>query len=220
MTHLYHYVPSWFLGYDLLFELVFAIIALVISIYAFKVYKLTEQKQSKIFGIAFLLISTSYFIQIFLNFILILRLNENISLITKIIHLEIINTIGIYSYMFFFIAGLITLTYMTLKIKSIKTYSLLFIVIILSILLCNNTYMFFLISSILLSYILIHYIINYINKKQAKTLLVLFAFAFLLFSSIHFIFSVNHEIYYVIGHFFELIAYILIFINLVLALKK
>jgi len=220
MANLYM-VPNWFLGYDLILELAFAIISLIVSIYSFKIYRLSEQTQSKLFGIAFLFISISYFIQSFLNFTIISKLNENIRIILKIISVNVLNTIGIYAHILFFITGLITLTYMTLKIKSAKTYSLLFITIILSLVFSSNKlYLFYLLSSILLIYILIHYLTNYLKNKQSKTLLVLAAFAFLLFGSIHFIFAVNHSLYYVIGHSLELIAYLLILINLILVVRK
>nr|MCK4929463.1 hypothetical protein [Nanoarchaeota archaeon] len=220
MVHL-PIVPEWFLGYDIILELAFAIITLIVSIYAFKIYKLSGQRQSKFFGIAFLFISIAYFIQSFLNFVILSKLNENICRGLKIASVNFLNSIGIYAYIIFFGIGLITLTYMTLRIKSAKIYSLLLIIILLSFLSSSNTlYLFYLLSSVLLIYIFIHYLMNYLKNKQAKTLLVLVAFAFLLFGSIHFIFSVNHGLYYVIGHFLELIAYLFILINLILVVKK
>lgn len=220
MVYLY-LVPKWFFGYDVLFELAFALITLFVSFYAFRVYKLSEQNQSKLFGISFLFISISYFVQAFLNFAIISKLNEDIRLVLKINTINTLVGMEIYAHMIFVAAGLITLAYMTLKVKSAKLYSLLLVTILLSLFFSSNKlYMFYLLSSILLIYIFIHYLVNYFNKKKIKTLLVVIAFAFLLFGKIHFMFSVNHEVYYAIGHFLELIAYLLILINLVLVLRK
>ena len=214
-------VPKWFFGYDVILELAFAVITLIVSIYAFKIYKLSGQRQSKLFGIAFLFISVSYFIQSFLNFTIISKLNQNICTILKINSVNVLNSIGLYAYSLFFIAGLITLAYMTLGVKSAKIYSLSIIVIISSLLLTSNElYLFYFLSSVLLAYIFAHYFVNYLNNKKLNTLLVLIAFAFLLFGNIHFIFSVNHGLYYAIGHFLELVAYMLILVNLVLVVKK
>lgn len=213
--------PRWFFGYDVMLELAFAVITLIVGIYAFKVYKLSGQRQSKLFGIAFLFISVSYFIQSFLNFAIISKLNEKICTALKINSVDVLNSIGLYAYMLFFITGLITLVYMTLRFKSVKTYSLSLIIIILSLLFTSNSlHLFYLLSSILLIYIFIHYFLNYLNNKKLNTLLILIAFAFLLFGHIHFIFSVDHGLYYVIGHFLEIIAYTLILINLILVVKK
>lgn len=204
-------VPKWFFGYDIALELALAVITLIVSLYAFKIYKLSEQRQSKLFGIAFLFFSISYFIQSFLNICRIIKINN----------INIVNSIGVYTHINFFIIGLVTLTYMTLKIKSMKTYSLLLITMLLSLLFsANKIYLFYLLSSILLIYIIIHYFINYLKNKKPKALLVLIAFAFLLFGNIHFIFSINYGLYYVIGHFLELIAYLLILIDLILVVRK
>lgn len=220
MVHL-PFVPEWFFGYDVLLELAFAVITLIVSFYAFKIYKLSGQRQSKLFGTAFLFISVSYFVQSFLNFLIISKLNENICATFKINSIHFFNTLGVYTHIILFGIGLVTLTYMTLRIKNVKTYSLLLIITILSLLLSSNTlYLFYLLSSVLLIYIFVHYLTNYLNNKQSKTLLVLIAFAMLLFGHIHFIFSLNHGLYYVIGHFLELVAYLLILINLILVVKK
>jgi len=220
MVHL-NLIPSWFLGYNIFFEFLFAIITLVVGIYAFKLYSISEQKQSKLFGIAFLFISTHYFIQSFLNASILFKLGENICTIMKIQGIELLNIYGIYSHMFFFMLGLITLTYMTLKIQDKKIYSLLLIIPFLSILFSTNKiYLFYLFSSIYLIYISAYYFKNYLENKKIKTLLVLVAFLFLLFGNIHFIFSINHGAYYIIGHFLEFVAYSLILINLLLILKN
>ena len=214
-------VPEWFFGYDVMLELAFAVITLIVSIYAFKIWKLSGQRQSKLFGIAFLFISISYFIQSFLNFAIISQLNENICTALKINSVNVLNSIGLYAYMLFFITGLVTLAYIALKVKNVKAYSLLFAVIIFSLLFnSNNLYLFYFLSSVLLAYVFIHYFVNYLTNKKLNTLLVLIAFAFLLFGSIHFIFSVDHGLYYAMGHFLELIAYMLILVNLVLVVKK
>src|SRR4030042_337553 len=125
-------VPNWFLGYDILLELAFAIVSLIVGIYAFKIYRLSEQQESKLFSIAFFSISVSYFIQSFLNFAIISELNENISILLRINNINTMNSLGIFAHMIFFMAGLITLVYMTLRIRSVKAYSLLLIIIMLS----------------------------------------------------------------------------------------
>ena len=61
-------IPKWFFGYGVAFELIFAIITLAVALYSFKVYKLSNQNQPKLFGIAFLFFSISYFIQSILLF--------------------------------------------------------------------------------------------------------------------------------------------------------
>ena len=214
-------VPSWFFGYDIVLELAFAIITLIVSIFSFKIFKLTKQRQLKLFGISFLFISLSYFVQSFVNFAIVIKLNEEICRIIKVITVNTWNTFGIYAYVILFVAGLITLAYMTFKVNNNKIYLLLLMVSVFALLISPNTlYLYHIISSILLTFIVLHYFKNYIKRKQLKTLLVLSAFIFLLFGRVHFILSVNHGLYYILGHFLELFAYLLILTNLLLVIRK
>ena len=64
-----------------------------------------------------------------------------------------------------------------------------------------------------------HFIKNYMNKKHPNTLLIALAFLFLLFGSFHFLISVDHQLFYAIGHILELFAYLLILLNLYLVRK-
>ncbi|MBR9704815.1 hypothetical protein GOV12_05360 [Candidatus Pacearchaeota archaeon] len=214
-------VPNWFFGLDIIFELAFAIITFFLSLYAFKIYKLSDQKQSRLFGISFLLFSISYFIQSIINLSILTKFGENIHVLIKLKEISLLNYIGIYTHLIFFLIGLLTLTYMTFKIQNKKLYILLFLVSMLSLFLSmNKIYWFYFLASIFLIFIVIHYFNNYVRYKQVNNLLVLIAFIMLLFGHIHFIFSVNHAFFYVIGHFLELGAYILILISLLRMFRK
>jgi hypothetical protein len=214
-------VPSWFFNYGMLFELAFAIITLIVGIFAFKIHKLSEQKSAKLFGISFIFISLHYFIQSLLNFSILSTLNQNVCNLMKIDSVNSLNIMGAYSHMLFFIIGLATLTYMTLKIKNKTAYTLLLAITLVSIIFSENKLLlFYATASTFLIFITIHYIKNYLKNKQIRTLFILIAFIFLLFGNLHFIFSVNHATYYVIGHFLELIAYLLILLNFILVQKK
>jgi hypothetical protein len=214
-------IPEWFFGYDIFLEFIFAIVTLVVGYYAFKIYKLSKQERLKLFGIAFLFFSISYAVQSILNFAIISELNENVSDFFNIETVASLNLAATYFYLLFFMTALVTLTYMTLHVKSAKTYSLLLVLSLLSIFLSvNKVYAFYLVSSFLLVFILMYYFLNFLENKQLNTFLIFVAFALLLFSSFHFILSVNHEIYYVLGHVFELAAYCLILVNLLLVLKN
>jgi hypothetical protein len=214
-------VPEWFFGYDVMLEFAFAIITLIVGFFAIKIYRLSGQRQSKFFGISFFLISTSYFFQSLSNLAMISSLGENICTALQITSISTFNALGIYAHMIFFGLGVVTLTYMTFQVKSTKPYSLLAVIVLLSILFsANQLFLFYLLCSVMLIYICIHYLLNYFKHRKASTLLVLVAFIFLLFGKIHFIFSVNHGNYYVIGHVLGFIGYILILINLILLIRK
>jgi hypothetical protein len=220
MANLY-LIPPWFYGYDAILELTFAIVTLVVCVFAFKIYNLSEQRQSKLFGFSFLFISLAYFLQSIVNFIIFTKLSQSINKFVIFSHFNLLNLIGIYGYVFFFMLGLITLTYMTLKIKSIKVYSLLFITLMTALFFTDERlYLFYVLSSILIAYVTWFYLTNYMNNKKLKTFLVLIAFVFLLVATINFTFSINNAQSYVLGHISKFIAYILILISLILIFRK
>ena len=144
-------VPPWFLGYNIILEAIFALVTLIVSRYAFKIHRLTEQRQLRLFGTAFLAISISYFIQSFLNLAILSNLTEKICHMVKAENINTLNLIGIYTYVIFFSFGLLMLFYMTLKIKDIRIFSFLLIVVLSAIFVSINVlFMFYLISSIIL----------------------------------------------------------------------
>lgn len=214
-------IPNWFINYELIFEFAFAIITLLVSLYSFKVYRLSEQKKSRTFGAAFLLISISYFIQAFINFAIRAELNERVLNIIELKNLIAINNISIFFHMMFFIFGLVTLIYMILGGKNRLLYIISLAVSALFIFASANAIFFFYIfSSLLLIFILSDYVHNHFKKKADKALFVTIAFFCLLIGQLQFIFLANNPIFWIVGNFLELIAYVFILINLLRVIKK
>lgn len=217
MSHLY-LVPNWFFIYSLLFEVVFAVAAGLVSYFSFKVYSVSKQREIKLFGIGFMFISASYLIWLLMNLSLLKYFTSSI-LILELDTLVLISAFEVYAHMTLFIVGLLTIVYATFKTDNKRAYSLLIILTMVSVLAsCNKAVAFYLVASILLLYIIMHYLYNYLNDKNSKVLMVLIAFCLLFLSHAHFIFATN-AIYYVLGHVFELMAYFLISIRLILLRK-
>jgi hypothetical protein len=212
--------PSWFFGIDVGLELAFAVVTLIVALFALKIYRLSDQQQAKLFGISFLLISISYFIQSLLNYLIISKLDQNISSVMKLQSVIFLDTIEIYAHMVLMMAGLALLAYMTFRTTKLRLYLLLLISSLGAIFMSENTlYMFFLMTSLYLLFICWHQFDTYIRNRDTKTLLIVLAFILLLFGQIHFIISVNHELFYVIGHVLELLAYLLVLWNFYLVQK-
>ncbi len=217
----YYIVPPWFFGYDVLFEFIFAVITLIVGIYAFRVYKLSQQEQPKFFSIAFLLVSVSYFAKSVFNFMVINALNGPASVFLRLNNVAAFNTLGMLLHILFFISGISLLVYMMLKIKSLKAYFLLTTTLCLSLIFNDDRgYVFYVLTSLLFIYLCWLYLANYIKNKQHRTLLVLSAFICLLIGHATYIFAETQPLPYVIGHFLELAAYLLILLNLILIVRK
>jgi len=214
-------VSGWSFGYDLIFESVFAIISLILAIFAFQIYKLAGEDKSRLFGVSFLLISISYFVQIAFNLVYASNLGTSICTLANLPSNNAILYYGNYLHFLFMIIGLAVLLYMTFDINHSEILWFLVILSTVSLLVSSNEfYAFYLLSTIYLAFITWYFIRNYFRKKQKLSLMTAVAFSFLLFGSFHFFLSVNHQLYFIIGYFLELIAYILILLNLILVQKK
>jgi hypothetical protein len=213
--------PVWFFNYDVGFELFFAIISLVIGIFALKINRIVSINQAKLFGISFILISVSYLLETIFNFLVVSSLNQYVCTTINCSSATMLDYYGLYLHLFFMMTGLILLLYMTFRSNNAKIFWAIEAVSLFGVLLSANPIIaFYLISSICLTFITWYYINNYLNNRQTKTLLIAGAFICILFGTIHFFLSVNHQLFYVIAHFLEMIAYILILLNFYLVLKR
>jgi hypothetical protein len=215
------FIPPWFFNYGIMFQIAFAIITLFVSIYSFRVYRLSGQKKSRTFGVAFLFISISYFIQSFINLAILAELNEKVFSVIEFRNLITMDNIAIFFHMIFFIFGLVTLIYMILGGKNRLLYIISLAVSTLFVFASADSMAFFYVfSSLLLIFILTDYVGHYFRNKDGKTFLVMLAFVFLLIGHLNFIFLVNNPILYVVGNLLELAAYLLILVNLIRVIKK
>lgn len=213
--------PTWFFTYSIFLEVLFAIITLIVSYYAFKIYRLTDQKPTKLFSTAFIFIALSYTIQALLNSIILWKFTDNVINIMRLRDAALLNLFGLYAHALFFIIGLSILAYVHFKTDNIKILFLMISLVVASIFFSwNKLMLFYFLSSIILLFIVLNYFMNYTRKKNTNTFLVLIGMIFLLFASLHFLFAIDHEIYYVIGHVLDFFAYSFILINLIIILKN
>ncbi len=219
MTYFY-IIPNWFLGFDSTLELLFGIITLFIAGIAAYIYKITREKNIGYFSIAFFLISASYLIWATINLLVVSKLAEGVPLLT-LENLSHIWRLGLYGYMALFTAGLVTLVYATLNIKRSDIYHLMIGLPLIAIAgSLQKLIIFRIVAVFLLSFIVYHYLLEWIDRKNNKTLLVLFAFSFLLASNVGLIFSPFYTSPYVVSHIIELGAYTLFTISLLRSLRK
>lgn len=207
--------PHWFFGYDIVLEILFAIICLMISLYAFKIYKKTDELKLKLFGLAFLFISLSYIIQSIFSFLIISKTDITLCSIINIKSIHLFNLLGMYTHIILMTAGLVTLAYTTFQINKRRLLVLLLVISILGIFMSKNSIdIFFLFTTIYLIILAYHFIKNHFEKKNEHSLIIASAFICLFLAYINYIISLAYPFFYVFGHLLELIAYVLILWNL------
>ena len=219
MERLY-FLPQWFIMYGLGLELVFAIITFLVALYAYKVYKLTSQKEHKLFSLGFLLVSFSYICWFILNLFALIELNDNLLTLEIGNAVKLIN-LGAYLHILFSLLGLIFLVYTSLKVKRAGIFVLISSLTIFSILLTDRkALMFYFLSSILVLYLVAHYFLEYRKKKNIRLIVMSSAFFFLFLGTFELIFTSRYSEDYVVGHIFILISYLIILLNLASVFKN
>ncbi len=216
-----YYLPRWFFSYDVILELAFAIILFLVTILAFRVYKITGHKPARLLGIGFLFMSLSNFVESVLNFLMIAKTDYGTSSIFNELSLPVLNYLSVNSYLVFTTIGLATLLYMSFKTERAKILGFLIIISLVFIYLSKDpVYYFYVLATIYLVFISSFFIETYLKNRKFDALLIALAFIFLLIDRALFVFLFDRELSYVIGHFPELIAYLLILWNFYLIKKK
>jgi hypothetical protein len=212
-------IPKWFAGFSIIMEILFGIVSALVSAFAYKIYKISNEKNIRMFSIGFLFIFISYVLRGIINLFIVSQLTGDVRTI-NLDHLQSAALIGVYLHMAFFIIGLITIFYANIKTNKKESYFLMLGLGLLSVF----TYIgyiaaFHLTAVLLLLFINYHYAKDYIKNKNHRTLLVFMAFILLLLSHAAYLTPDIEIQVYVISHFLELIAYFLILFSLLRAAK-
>ena len=216
-----HISPTWFFGYDIIFELIFAVVALSLGLFALRVSHLTSQRSANLFGKGFLLISISYFFQAIFNFLFLSQLGNQLFTPSDASVLLLFQTVGAVGHILFMLAGLVTLLYMTFEHRNKKLLFTLIALTIVPLLIVDDYFvLFYAISTICLTFIAWHYVGNYFKVKHVSSLVAALAFIFILIGHVQYFFSTGNPLLYVFGNGLELLGYLLILVNFYLVLKR
>lgn len=220
MASLYS-IDSPFLILVVLFQLFFALITLVITYMSFRIYNLAKHKDSRFMGIAFCLISGSYFVQVLFNILALMQIKHDQYVFMGIHPLSVFNNLGLFFHVLLMTFGITFLLYITFRNKSKKLLLVLLFPTILVILLSRHLlFGFFLITTFYMFFVAHHFFLNYRQRKSIKPLLITIAFFFILIGQAEFVIMGQNPVIYLVAHFFNFLAYTLILANLYLITKK
>jgi hypothetical protein len=218
MAHLYS-VPDWFLEINLAFHLVFIIVSALVALYAYRIYKLSGQRELKLFSLSFAFLSLSHLVEVFISiFFLSVSGTDVHPLIIQ--RIPDVQNISVAFYILFFILGLVTLLYTTLKIKRLRVYTLLIVLTFAAINYSfNKPIMIYLISSLFLLFVNYHYLMEYREKRNCNLFLVFVGITALFLSNLLLLLEPNSILTYVSSNTIELIGYIFIAFSLLKVIK-
>ena len=220
MINLYS-IDSPFIVYEILLQIFFAFITLLISYLALKVYRVTKRRSPKYILIGFLFMAISYGVQAMFNFMGILGYNYDSFMFLGIHPLAIFHNQSIYMHIFFMTIGFSFLLLTTFKNVSRKLLLIILLPTLLTLLYSRFLLQsFFVITSAYLAFMVHHYFLTYIERRNKNSLLIMFAFLLLFLGQVEFIFMGRSLLIYVIANLFNFLAFILILVNFYLIVKR
>ena len=220
-----YYTPAWFNGWDIMFEGIIVLIALLIAAYSWKAYKLNKENRFAYFSIAFLLIALGVGLKIITNSIVYFDSAKDVALETLRplagAHLEftpLLYRVGFFLQMVPVLGALLLIFFISQKPRDRlhKYYEVsqmaLFVYLILLISVVSNFkyFVFYLTSAVLLGLITLNYYKNYLNSQNQNAFRVMTAFLIMLLGNLFFIFVFLVEEFYVIGEVLLLAGFLVL----------
>ncbi len=220
------FTPSWFNGYDLLFEGISLIVALLIAGYSWRIYQLSRENKYGYFSFAFLLIGLSLLFKGFTYGVLYygtLRETVAVALSPAVgaslqfadlfyraaFFLQMVVMLGAWLLLFFVSQKSRERLHKYYEISQIALF--LYLILLISIVSNFKFFVFYLTSAVILGMTLLNYYKNYLNTgKNKNARLVLVSFFFMLLSNLSFVFVFLRDIFYVLGEVFLLIGFLLL----------
>ena len=70
--------PVWFQKFDSVFQIIFALVTIAISMFSYKVFHFTKDKKFKYFSLAFIMVAIGYLINSFSNLLIYLVIYDGV----------------------------------------------------------------------------------------------------------------------------------------------
>jgi len=219
------FTPGWFNGYDLLFNSVGLVVALLIAAYSWRVYKFNRENRFMYFSLAFLLVSISLAFKIFTSGVLYyFPVRETVYQVIGpaagpgLRYSALFYRAGFFFQMASMLGAWLVIFFVSQKSRArlTKFYELsqigLFVYLLLLISVISNFkyVVFYLTSSVLLSLIVLNYYKNYITTKKNSALKVMAAFLFILAGNLISVFLFLQNGSYVVGEILTLVGFLIL----------
>jgi len=170
--------PDWFLEADVLFDVFFLLTTALVTTMGWRAYKFFDEERYKTFTTGFFFITGSYLLLTLSNLFIMLELREADYSLREVVSLINLTTMGFFLYAVLFLIGLVYLLILYMKVEQRAVKLLLFALVIFSVLLSHQVKsVFFVLTAMLLLFILVQLGANYRAKRKRNALLVLIGFA-------------------------------------------
>jgi len=216
--------PEWFFGIDAVLEGLAFIIALFLTIYAYRAYKLTHDKRFSLFALSFLSITLSQGIRALTDTLILTNIQQNMPYVELLPHLSstpLLFTAGYFLHVFFMLLGLIILVCYAMKIKDVKVFCIMAFSVLPLLLLVSSVYLAFHYLGLLFSaFIAYSYWKYWCAKKTGATCLVSIGFLLMALSYVQFLADTVFRVLYISAHVTQLAGYLCLLAALIMVLRK
>ncbi|MDP3698142.1 MAG: hypothetical protein Q8R47_01005 [Nanoarchaeota archaeon] len=219
------FTPGWFNGYDLLFDSIGLVVALLIAAYSWRVYKFNRENRFMYFSLAFLFVSVSLAFKIFTSGVVYyFPVRETVAqVIGSAAGPRLKYSALFYRAGFFFQMASMLLAWLVIFLVSQKSRARLtkfyevsqiglfmYLLLLVSIISNFDYKVFYLTSSVLLSLIVLNYYKNYITTRKNSALKVMAAFLFILAGNLISVFVFLQDGSYVVGEILALVGFLIL----------
>tara|TARA_Y100000310_G_C20704331_1_gene833704 strand:- start:31029 stop:31736 length:708 start_codon:yes stop_codon:yes gene_type:complete len=218
--------PTWFNGFDLLFNIVSLVIALSIAGYSWKIYRTHQENKFAYFSLAFLSLSAAYVFKVFTSGIVYFTPIRDVAanvlrpiagqglefsgyLYRSGFTLHMIAILGAWLLIFFISQKSRSRLNKLHEVMQIGLF--LYLIFLIAIVSNFTPVVFTLTSCVILSMIVLNYYKNYLNtNKNNNAFLVMMSFLLILFGNFMFVFTFFIRNLYVLGEVFVVLGFLLL----------
>lgn len=197
--------PAWFNTFDSIFQILFAVVTLIIAAFSYKAYKLMQERKYKYFCAGFFMMSAGFFVISLSNLLIYTRFYDGI--VTRLAEFNLANLFYMV-HIFLMLLSYMLLLVIAMKLQQRRLIALLFAFILLFTVFSYQYYLkFHIISFMLLAFMAWQFYDNYKEKKNLNSGLVFSSFYMLAFAELFFLAMIFMPMLYVVGHAMQLIGF-------------
>lgn len=219
--------PSWFFGIDAALESVTVLVAFLLSILAFRIYKLLKESSFFHFALAFFMISVGYLVKILSDLYVYKNIGSsmvaNINIILYTLSpLEFVNIFGNLAFRFLVLLGFLILLIVFLKIKDRRiVFLFMYFIFIISAFSAWSFLLFQTTLTVLAGTVCVYYLFHYMGNRKSIIMMSLIGFSFIFIAQVSFMFTFFFErIMFVLGHIAQALGFIILFVTYLLVSRR
>jgi hypothetical protein len=221
--------PAWFNGWDIIFEAVGLVVALLIAAYSYRMYRVNDENKFAYFSFAFVLVAIGIAAKMFTSSVLYFtpirdaaaavlgpiagpRLRYSALLYRGAFFVQMITMLGAWLLVFFISQKSRARLRKLYEVSQIVLF--IYLVVLISIFANFQFVVFYLTSIVILALVVLNYYKNYLNTDGNRNAFrVMLSFMFILFGNIFQLFVFVHSLLYAIGEVLMLIGFITLLVT-------